>query len=109
MLAQFFYNGAQVGTWSYFITYVQDYTHQSEKVAGYFLTGTLLAFAVSRFAATYLMQFVSPNALMGLYSLANIVLVAVGVLFPGCLAGCGKMKADKRNVLSGWPVQGRLA
>ena len=31
VLAQFFYIGAQVGTWSYFITYVQDYTHLPPK------------------------------------------------------------------------------
>ena len=85
VLAQFFYVGAQVGTWSYFITYVQDYAHQSEKVAGYFLTGTLAAFALGRFAATYLMQFVPPNRLMGLYSFVNIALVGIGILFPGWL------------------------
>lgn len=83
VLAQFFYVGAQVGTWSYFIQYVQDYTGQSEKVGGYFLTGTLAAFALGRFAATYLMKYVPPNLLMGTYSLINVVLVAVGILFPG--------------------------
>ena len=83
VLAQFFYIGAQVGTWSYFITYVQDYTHLPEKDAGYFLTGTLVVFTVGRFLATYLMKFVEPSRLMGFYSLINIVLVAIGVLLPG--------------------------
>ena len=83
VIAQFFYVGAQVGTWSYFIQYVQDYTHQSEKVAGYFLAGTLVAFLVGRFSATYIMQFVQPSKLMGCYSIMNVLLVAVGVLFPG--------------------------
>lgn len=81
--AQFLYVGAQVGTWSYFIQYVQDYTHRPEKVAGYFLTGTLFAFGVGRFAASYLMKFVEPNKLMGVYSMTNAVLVLVGVFFPG--------------------------
>jgi FHS family L-fucose permease-like MFS transporter len=85
VLAQFFYVGAQVGTWSYFIQYVQDYVHESEKTAGYFLSGTLVAFAVGRFAATYLMKFVQPRLLMGAYSIANIVLVGIGILFPGWL------------------------
>lgn len=76
-------SGGQVGTWSYFIQYVQDYTHLSEKSGGYFLTGTLVAFAVGRFSATYLMRFVPPHHLMGAYSLANIVLVAIAVVFPG--------------------------
>ena len=83
VIAQFLYVGAQVGTWSYFIQYVQEYTHQPEKVAGYFLTGTLAAFGVGRFASAYLMRTIAPNKLMGLYSLVNIVLVFVGIIFPG--------------------------
>ncbi len=83
VVAQFLYVGAQVGTWSYFIQYVQEYTHQPEKVAGYFLTGTLAAFGVGRFASAYLMRTIAPNKLMGAYSLANIALVSVGVLQPG--------------------------
>jgi FHS family L-fucose permease-like MFS transporter len=85
VIAQFLYVGAQVGTWSYYITYIQDYTHQPEKVAGYFLTGTLVAFGVGRFTATYLMKFVAPTQLMGIYGIINMGLVAVGVLFPGWL------------------------
>ena len=83
VLAQFLYVGAQVGTWSYFIQYVQESTHQPEKVAGYFLTGTLAAFGVGRFTSAYLMRTISPNQLMGAYSIANIVLVSLGVAFPG--------------------------
>jgi MFS transporter, FHS family, L-fucose permease len=83
VLAQFFYVGAQVGTWSYFIPYVQDYTGQPEKVAGYFLTGTLVAFGVGRFSATWLMRYIRPNRLMGWYSVINIILVGFSVLIPG--------------------------
>ncbi len=83
VVAQFFYVGAQVGTWSWFIQYVQQYAHQPEKVAGYFLTGTLAAFGVGRFASAYFMRFVAPNKLMGAYSLANVLLVSIGVLMPG--------------------------
>jgi FHS family L-fucose permease-like MFS transporter len=83
VVAQFMYVGAQVGTWSYFIQYVQDYTHRPEKIAGYFLTGTLAAFGVGRFASSYLMKFIPPNLLMGIYSLVNVALVAVGVFFHG--------------------------
>ena len=83
VLAQFFYVGAQVGTWSYFIPYVQDYTSQPEKVAGYFLTGTLVAFGIGRFSATWFMQYIQPNRLMAIYSLINVVLVGFSVLVPG--------------------------
>jgi len=83
VIAQFFYVGAQVGTWSYFIQYVQQYTHQPEKIAGYFLSGTLVAFGVGRFTSTYLMKFVRPNVLMGVFALANVLLVGVSVVQPG--------------------------
>lgn len=83
VLAQFLYVGAQVGTWSYFIQYVQEYTHQPEKVAGYFLTGTLAAFGVGRFVSAYLMRFIPPNKLMGRYSVVNFALVGLAVLKPG--------------------------
>jgi len=82
VVAQFFYVGAQVGTWSYFITYVQEYGHRPEKIAGYFLTGTLAAFGVGRFVSAYLMRFVSPSRLMGAYAAANMVLVSIAVLHP---------------------------
>jgi FHS family L-fucose permease-like MFS transporter len=85
VIAQFLYVGAQVGTWSYFIQYIQDYTHQPEKIAGYFLTGTLVAFGIGRFTATYLMKFIAPTRLMGVYGVINTLLVSIGVLFPGWL------------------------
>jgi FHS family L-fucose permease-like MFS transporter len=81
--AQFCYVGAQVGTWSYFIQYVQDYTHLPEKTAGYFLTGTLAGFGVGRFGSSYWMKRIHANVLMGAFAIANIALVAVGILWPG--------------------------
>jgi FHS family L-fucose permease-like MFS transporter len=83
VVAQFMYVGAQVGTWSYFIQYVQEFTHEPEKVAGYFLTGTLAAFGVGRFSSAWLMRFVAPNTLLGSYAIVNGFLVAFGVLHPG--------------------------
>jgi MFS transporter, FHS family, L-fucose permease len=83
VLAQFCYVGAQVGTWSYFIQYVQDYTHLPEKTAGYFLTGTLAGFGVGRFGSSYWMKRVSAHTLMGSFAIANVVLVTLGVLWPG--------------------------
>ena len=81
--AQFMYVGAQVGTWSYFIQYVQEFTHQPEKIAGYFLTGTLGAFLIGRFSSAYLMRFVAPHKLLGAYALVNVVLVGFAVTYPG--------------------------
>jgi MFS transporter, FHS family, L-fucose permease len=83
VFTQFMYVGAQVGTWSYFIQYVQDSTHQHEKIAGYLLTGTLAAFGVGRFSSSAIMHYVRPDRLMAVYSAINILLVGVGVLLPG--------------------------
>jgi MFS transporter, FHS family, L-fucose permease len=83
VLAQFLYIGAQVGTWSYFIQYVQDYTHQTEKHAGLLLTGTLGAFALGRFSAPLLMKYIAAARLMMLYALVNTMLLIFAVLHPG--------------------------
>jgi FHS family L-fucose permease-like MFS transporter len=81
--AQFMYVGAQVGTWSYFIQYVQDYTHQPEKAAANYLVYTLVAFGIGRFVSTALMRIVRPNLLMGSFAVMNVLLVTAGVLHPG--------------------------
>lgn len=83
IVTQFMYVGAQVGTWSYFIQYVHDSVHKPEKVAGYFLTGTLIAFGIGRFVSAALMRRVSPSRLMGCYSVLNVFLVLIGILLPG--------------------------
>lgn len=83
VVAQFLYVGAQVGTWSYFIPYFQMYAGQTEKIAGYFLTGTLVAFGLGRFVSVWLMRFVQPVRLLGIFSLSNAILVAVSMLLPG--------------------------
>lgn len=81
--AQFAYVGAQVGTWSYFIPYIQSYTHETEKAAGYFLTATLVAFGVGRFFSSWLMRYIQPSRLMAIYGIVNAGLAAVGIFFPG--------------------------
>jgi MFS transporter, FHS family, L-fucose permease len=81
--AQFFYVGAQVGTWSYFIQYAQEYAHTPERTAGLLLTGTLGAFGLGRASSAYLMRRFLPSRLMAFYAGANIALLAVGIFHPG--------------------------
>lgn len=83
ILAQFCYVGAQVGTWSYYIQYVQDYTQLPEKTVGYLLTGSLAGFGIGRFASSALMKRVDAGTLMGIFAVINVVLVAIGIAFPG--------------------------
>jgi MFS transporter, FHS family, L-fucose permease len=83
VLAQFLYVGAQVGTWSYFIPYAQEYTHVSERAAGLLLTGTLVAFGLGRFSSAYVMRWLSPSRLMTVYALVNVALLGIGIFAAG--------------------------
>ncbi|CAF0795145.1 unnamed protein product [Adineta steineri] len=83
IIAQFAYVGAQVGTWSYFMQYAQDYVDVGEKIGGYLLTGTLVMFALGRLTSALLMHFgFSPSILLTLFSLINVLLIVITVLAP---------------------------
>ena len=85
VVAQFFYVGAQVSTWSTFIPYMKQYTTESEKSCGYFLTGTLVALALGRIVSTWLMRYVDAVRLTRVYALINIALLALAILRPGMM------------------------
>jgi FHS family L-fucose permease-like MFS transporter len=87
--AQFLYVGAQVGTWSYLIAYVQAYTGSPERTASLFLTGGLAAFTVGRFVSTALLRFVSASHLLGIFAVINTAIAATAALNPGWMGvGC---------------------
>ena len=77
IISQFFYLGAQLGTWSYLITYVQENSPMNEKQAGGLLIINMVVFMVGRFFATYLMKWIQATRLMGFYSLINIGLLVL--------------------------------
>jgi len=83
LIAQFMYEIAQVGTWSYFIQYAQQYGNVRERTAGLLLTGTLGAFGIGRFVSSYLMSRVLPSRLMGLCAWLNVVLLIIGISLAG--------------------------
>lgn len=85
VVAQFLYVGAQVGTWSFFIAYAMRYTDLTQRAAGYWLTGVLIAFTAGRFVSTWLLRFVSGGTLLGVYAALNAVICTVAVLWPGWL------------------------
>jgi FHS family L-fucose permease-like MFS transporter len=80
IISQFFYLGAQLGTWSYLINYVKDNTTLGEKQAGAFLVANMVLFMIGRFLSTYLMKFVRPQRLMGIYACTNVALVTIAIL-----------------------------
>ena len=87
--AQFLYVGAQVGTWSYFISYVESATGVGDKAAGYMLTGTLAAFAVGRFSSAWLMRHFHARLMLVTYAVINVVLCLAAVVDPSWIGvGC---------------------
>ena len=85
VVAQFFYVGTQISSWSTLIPYIRTYTAASERTAGYLLTGTLIAFALGRILSTSLMRYIPPATMVWMYAIVNTVLVTVGILHPGML------------------------
>ncbi len=87
IVAQFFYVGVQIGTWSYFIDFTKELTPLTpEKTAAFYLSASLFSFMVGRFIGTYLMKHIAPRRLLGLYALINIVLVGVALAASGITA-----------------------
>jgi FHS family L-fucose permease-like MFS transporter len=78
VVAQFFYVGAQVGVWSFFIDFAKDVTPQvSERQAALLLSTSLVLFMIGRFSGAVLMSRVRPVRLLGAYAVVNVVLCAV--------------------------------
>jgi FHS family L-fucose permease-like MFS transporter len=77
--------GAQVATWSALIPYMKQFTGVSERVAAGYLTATLVAMALGRFAGTQLMRFIPASKLMGFYAIINIGLLSFAIFRPGLL------------------------
>ena len=82
--AQFFYVGAQVCVFSFFILFATKAAGVSRVAAADYLGwGCGMAFMVGRFAGTWLMRFVAPARLLLAYALACAVLAAAAMLTQG--------------------------
>ena len=82
ILAQFFYVGAQVCVSSFFIRYAKYAAGLKELEAANYLGILLLGFMTGRYAGAFLMRFLRPALLLGIYSLANVGLLLF-VIFEG--------------------------
>lgn len=83
VIAQFFYVGAQVCVSSFFIRFLGKTASISEKEAAGYLSFALLCFMLGRFLGTFLMKYIAPNRLLAVYSVFNIVLLAVAITVGG--------------------------
>jgi MFS transporter, FHS family, L-fucose permease len=83
LTAQFFYVGAQVCVSSFFIRYLGKTVGMDEKSAAEYLAIALFAFMAGRFIGSFLMRFLPPARLLGLYAAACVVLMSLVVLLGG--------------------------
>ena len=84
VIAQFFYVAAQVGIAALFINYCTEASSNITNAdASYFLSISLMLFTLGRFAGTALMKRISPNKLLTIYSIINILLCAIVVFGEG--------------------------
>jgi FHS family L-fucose permease-like MFS transporter len=87
VVAQFFYVGAQVCVFSFFILYaVKAAGIDRVKAADYLGWGCGMAFMVGRFFGTFLMRYIKPQRLLAVYSMINIVLCALAIFTHGMIA-----------------------
>jgi FHS family L-fucose permease-like MFS transporter len=85
--AQFFYVGAQVCVFSFFILYATEAADIDRQTAAWYAGfGVGLAFMVGRFVGTFLMKFYKPSNLLAIYSVVSILLCIVAMTVNGILA-----------------------
>ncbi len=86
IIAQFFYVGAQVCVTSFFINIAVKAADIDKQTASVYLgLGYGLAFMIGRFAGTFFMKYISPNKLLVIYSVINIVLSAIAIVSTGMI------------------------
>ncbi|MFP5393825.1 MAG: L-fucose:H+ symporter permease [Gammaproteobacteria bacterium] len=84
VLAQFFYVGAQVCVFSFFILFAVKAAGVSRVAAADYLGwGCGMAFMVGRFAGTWAMRYVAPARLLMIYAAACVALSALAMLGQG--------------------------
>ncbi len=87
VIAQFFYVGAQTCVGSFFIRFTR-YTEELPEKRAAFIWGSIamVGFMIGRFSGTFLMKYIKPAKLLGIYALINIVLLAVAIFTKGSVA-----------------------
>ncbi|MBY0480442.1 MAG: L-fucose:H+ symporter permease [Chitinophagaceae bacterium] len=85
--AQFFYVGAQVSVFSFFILYaIKAADLERVRAADYLGWGCGIAFMIGRFAGTFFMKFVKPSTLLAAYAAINALLCIGAIVLHGMIA-----------------------
>jgi len=84
VIAQFFYVGAQVGTWSLLVDFCQEAAQVPERTgAQVYLEATMIAFCVGRFVGAWLQRTINPPRQLMLYGGCNMVLCVLAATLGG--------------------------
>ena len=84
VIAQFFYVGAQVGTWSLLVDFAQEAAHVPERTgAQVYLEATMIAFCAGRFFGAWLQRHIDPARQLAIYCGCNIVLCCLAATLGG--------------------------
>ena len=84
VIAQFFYVGAQVGTWSLLVDFAQEAAHVPERIAAQvYLEATMIAFCLGRFVGAWLQRYIDPARQLVLYCGCNVVLCCLAATLGG--------------------------
>ena len=86
VVAQFFYMGAQTGTWSFAIRLSMKELGVAEAEAANFYLAAIIGFCLSRFVYTWLMKYFAPQRLLLVGALLSAVCALVVVLTTGWTA-----------------------
>ena len=84
VIAQFFYVGAQVGTWSLLVDFAQEAAQVPERIgAQVYLEATMIAFCAGRFVGAWLQRYIDPARQLVLYGGCNVVLCCLAATLGG--------------------------
>lgn len=84
VIAQFFYVGAQVGIWSFFIDFTKDVMPgMDERTVAFLLSGSFALLMIGRFSGAIIQRRVPPASLLALYAGANILLCLAATFMTG--------------------------
>ena len=87
VVTQFFYVGAQVAVWSFFIDFAIDVVpDMTERSAAQILSVGFIALLVGRFSGAFIMQHIAPQRILSLYAVIATGLCLVAMFAGGWLA-----------------------
>jgi FHS family L-fucose permease-like MFS transporter len=87
VVTQFFYVGAQVGVWSFFIDFAKNQAPRlGERNVAFLLSGSLAMLMVGRFSGAFLQRRIAPARLLAIYAVANVLLCGAAATLSGEVA-----------------------